>query len=63
MFDYTKHVSTRLRRLITPQAEPTPHTTQVANSAGGYGWPVNHWTRGERTTSARGHSPRRMRRP
>ena len=48
MFDYTKHVSTRLRRLITPQREPIPDTTQVSNSAGGYAWPVDHWTRLDR---------------
>ena len=48
MFDYAKHVSTRLRRLITPQAEPIPHTTQVPNSAGGYAWPVDEWTRFDR---------------
>ena len=45
MFDFTKHVSTRLRLLATPQAEAIPGTTQVPNSAGGFAWAVDHWTR------------------
>jgi 60 kDa SS-A/Ro ribonucleoprotein len=28
-----------------PQSAPLPGTTQVANSAGGYAWEVNHWDR------------------
>lgn len=48
MLDFTKHVTTRLRRLITPQAEPIPGTTQVADSAGGYAWAVDHWARLDR---------------
>jgi len=48
MFDYTKHVSTRLRRLIAPQDEPIPGTTQVPNSAGGFAWPVDRWQRLDR---------------
>jgi 60 kDa SS-A/Ro ribonucleoprotein len=48
MLDFTKHVSTRLRRLITPQAEPIPDTTQIPNSAGGYAWAVDHWSRLDR---------------
>jgi 60 kDa SS-A/Ro ribonucleoprotein len=48
MLDFTKHVSTRLRRLVTPQAEQIPGTTQIPNSAGGYAWPVDHWTRLDR---------------
>src|SRR5690349_2711410 len=48
MFDFTKHVSTRLRLLATPQAEAIPGTTQVPNSAGGYVWAVDHWTRLDR---------------
>ena len=48
MFDFTKHVSTRLRRLITPQDEPIPGSAQVPNSAGGYAWPVDAWTRLDR---------------
>ena len=48
MFDFTKHVSTRLRRQVTPQAEPIPGSTQVPNSAGGYAWAVDRWTRLDR---------------
>ena len=48
MFDFTKHVSTRLRLLATPQAEPIPGTTQVPNSATGFAWAVDHWTRLDR---------------
>jgi 60 kDa SS-A/Ro ribonucleoprotein len=48
MFDFTKHVSTRLRRHVTPQAEPIPGSTQIPNSAGGHAWPVDHWTRLDR---------------
>jgi 60 kDa SS-A/Ro ribonucleoprotein len=48
MFDFTQHVSTRLRRLVTPQAEPIPNSTQVPNSAGGYAWAVDDWKRLDR---------------
>lgn len=48
MFDFTKHYATRLARLVTPQAEPVPGTAQVPNSAGGYAWPVDEWTRFDR---------------
>jgi 60 kDa SS-A/Ro ribonucleoprotein len=48
MFDFTKHVSTRLRHLRTPQAEPIPGTTQIPDSAGGFTWAVDHWTRLDR---------------
>lgn len=48
MFDFTQHVATRLRRLVTPQAEPIPGSNQVANSAGGYAWQIDHWTRLDR---------------
>ncbi|PYP75144.1 MAG: TROVE domain-containing protein [Gemmatimonadetes bacterium] len=48
MLDFTKHVSTRLRLLSTPQAEPIPGSTQIPNSAGGYAWAVDHWTRLDR---------------
>ena len=44
MLDFTKHYATRLTRLVTPQAERIPGTTQVPNSAGGYAWPVDKWT-------------------
>ena len=48
MFDFTDHFATRLRRLVTPQAEPIPGTTQVPNSAGGHAWAVSAWTRLDR---------------
>jgi 60 kDa SS-A/Ro ribonucleoprotein len=48
MLDFTKHVSTRLRRLITPQDEPIPGSTQVPNSAGGYAWAIDKWARLDR---------------
>ena len=48
MLDFTKHYATRLTRLVTPQAERIPGTTQVPNSAGGYAWPVDQWTRFDR---------------
>ena len=46
--DFTKHFATRLMRLLTPQAEPIPGSTQVPNSAGGYAWPVDKWARLDR---------------
>jgi len=46
--DFTHHFATRLMRLLTPQGEPIPGTTQVPNSAGGYAWPVDKWTRLDR---------------
>jgi 60 kDa SS-A/Ro ribonucleoprotein len=46
--DYTKHFVTRLMRLLTPQREPIPDSTQVPNSAGGYAWPVDQWVRLDR---------------
>ena len=48
MYDMTKHFATRLRRLRTPQAEPIPATAQVPNSAGGFTWAVDKWTRLDR---------------
>ena len=35
-------------RRITPQSQPIPGSTQVANSAGGYSWEVDDWTRFDR---------------
>jgi 60 kDa SS-A/Ro ribonucleoprotein len=32
----------------TPQSQPIPGTTQIANSGGGYSWTVNDWTRLDR---------------
>jgi 60 kDa SS-A/Ro ribonucleoprotein len=46
--DFTKYFATRLTRLLTPQSEPIPGSAQVANSAGGYAWPVDMWTRLDR---------------
>jgi 60 kDa SS-A/Ro ribonucleoprotein len=46
--DFSQHFATRLMRLLTPQSEPIPGTTQVPNSAGGYAWPVDKWTRLDR---------------
>lgn len=48
MFDFTQHLATRLRRLATPQAEPIPNSTQVPNSAVGFTWAVDAWTRLDR---------------
>jgi 60 kDa SS-A/Ro ribonucleoprotein len=48
MFDFTQHLSTRLRRYMTPQRKPIPGSTQVPNSAGGHAWPVDNWTRLDR---------------
>lgn len=42
--NYAKHVS----RSQTPQSEPIPGTAQVENSAGGYSWAVDDWTRLDR---------------
>ena len=36
---YHRHFSTRQ----TPQSQPIPGSTQVANSAGGYSWAVDQW--------------------
>lgn len=44
MTDYTKHFSER----ETPQSEPIPFTAQVPNSAGGFTWKVDDWTRLDR---------------
>ena len=38
---YAQHVSTR----ATPQSEPIPGKDQVQNSAGGYSFAVDKWTR------------------
>jgi 60 kDa SS-A/Ro ribonucleoprotein len=34
--------------MATPQAEPIPDSAQVANSAGGFAWGVDHWARLDR---------------
>jgi 60 kDa SS-A/Ro ribonucleoprotein len=43
-FSFLKHFSTRQ----TPQSEPIPGSAQVANSAGGYSFAIDDWTRLER---------------
>ncbi|HEX2190797.1 MAG TPA: TROVE domain-containing protein [Longimicrobiaceae bacterium] len=48
MMDFTRYVATRLRRLRTPQSEPIPGSAQAPNSAGGYAWAVDRWTRLDR---------------
>jgi 60 kDa SS-A/Ro ribonucleoprotein len=48
MLDFTKHVATRLRHLVTPQSEPIPGSTQLPNSDSGYAWPVDNWVRLDR---------------
>jgi 60 kDa SS-A/Ro ribonucleoprotein len=44
----SKQFATRLRRLITPQAEQIPGSAQVPNSAGGFTWAVDKWARLDR---------------
>lgn len=44
MTNYRTHFSTR----GTPQSQPIPGTAQVANSAGGFAWAVDDWTRLDR---------------
>lgn len=41
---YSRHFSTRQ----TPQAQPIPGSSQVANSAGGFAWAVDDWVRLDR---------------
>ena len=48
MFDFTQHLSTRLRRLATPQDEPIPGSAQLPNSAGGFAWALDRWARLDR---------------
>ena len=37
-----------LNRRVTPQSQPIPGSTQEPNSAGGYSWEVDDWTRLDR---------------
>src|SRR5438034_1884839 len=37
-----------LNRRVTPQSQPIPGSNQVPNSAGGYSWEVDDWTRLDR---------------
>src|SRR5262245_23379328 len=41
---YTNHFSTKQ----TPQSEPIPGSSQVANSAGGFAWALDDWARLDR---------------
>ena len=38
----------QFNRRITPQSQPIPGSAQVPNSAGGYTWQVDDWTRLDR---------------
>ena len=38
----------QFNRRVTPQSRPIPGSTQLANSAGGYAWQVDDWTRFDR---------------
>lgn len=44
--NYVDHFSTR--QAVTPQTKPIPGTAQVPNSAGGFSWQVDDWTRLDR---------------
>jgi 60 kDa SS-A/Ro ribonucleoprotein len=48
MMDFTRYVATRLRALVTPQSEPIPGSAQVPNSAGGFAWAMDPWSRLDR---------------
>jgi len=48
MLDLTRYFATRLRARATPQRDPMPGSAQVPNSAGGFAWAVDHWTRLDR---------------
>ena len=48
MHDLSKQFATRLRRIVTPQAEPIPDSAQIPNSAGGFTWAVDQWARLDR---------------
>ncbi len=40
-----KYLTHLMTQEPTPQSAPLPETTQVANSAGGYSWAVDEWSR------------------
>jgi 60 kDa SS-A/Ro ribonucleoprotein len=42
------YLKNTLNKNVTPQSQPIPGTAQVKNSAGGYSFPVDNWTRLER---------------
>ncbi|CAA9358354.1 MAG: Prophage Clp protease-like protein [uncultured Gemmatimonadetes bacterium] len=48
MMDFTRYVATRLRALVTRQSDPIPGTAQVPNSAGGFAWALDRWSRLDR---------------
>jgi len=48
MMDFTRYVATRLWALVTPQSEPVPGSAQVPNSAGGFAWALDNWSRLDR---------------
>ncbi|HEY0154710.1 MAG TPA: TROVE domain-containing protein [Longimicrobium sp.] len=48
MLDFTRYVATRLRALVTRQSDPIPGSAQVPNSAGGYAWALDSWSRLDR---------------
>src|SRR5690348_988711 len=48
MQNLSKQFATRLRRLVTPQAEPIPGSAQIPNSAGGFAWALDKWARLDR---------------
>ena len=48
MQNLSKHFATRLRRLVTPQAEPIPGSAQTINSADGFTWAVDKWAQLDR---------------
>ena len=48
MFDFTKHVSTRLWRLVTPQSQPIAGSAEEPTSTGGDALAVDHWARLDR---------------
>lgn len=46
--NYSSQFKTRPSRVRTPQQEPIPGSTQVANSAGGFSWQITPWQKLER---------------
>ena len=44
----THYLNTVINRKLTPQSLPIPGTTQAPNSAGGFAWAVDDWTRLDR---------------
>ena len=48
MINTLTQLASRLNAGVTPQSLPLPGTNQVENSAGGFAFPVNDWTRLQR---------------